>query len=200
MRTERDDGLSFETECRAILNAALEGLQQDSHRIAGVEGCDEKLPGLSGRSERHFQAAIFSGLTARGRRVTVEDQYYGTEGVKGQEADLAVELSDGRWLWMELKRFLPGNVGFASAGDLRHDVAKLSVLAKKDRRNLPQGLLVVLLRDSSGQSDDLEAVWCRRVSELTDPFSFCEYRLARIPFSDEREGDMLIGLWARDTG
>ena len=191
---------AFENDCRQILSSVFEALVDNAERIQGVEGSDQDLAGISGRAERHFQAVAFCALS-RTNRVTVEDQYHNPNaGGNVQTADLAIELRDGRWMWIEIKRFRPDDVSFSSVPQLRGDITKLSDLGRLDDGNLPHGILFAFVRDDASRKDQLEAVWEKRVAELLDgSWTFREYRIGKVRFSEDRTGELLVGLWARET-
>ncbi len=187
--------------CERVFALALTVLQEEAVRIQGVEGDTEARPGLAGRSERHFQAVLFEGLHRAGLRVTVEDAYFGFEERRTNvpTADLAVQIDGGRWLWVEIKRVRPAELGFATLNVVNADAQKLDEVAQVDPRNLPQALIFVLIRALDSREYSASWYWdsINRQSAVSR-WSFSRHQVVEIPLSGARRAEMMVAMWARD--
>jgi hypothetical protein len=196
------DAAQFTKQCEAIFTAALHAFREEASRVRGVEGDYEERPGIAGRSERHFQATLFEALHQHGFRATVEDAYFGFDAAaKTATADLAVEIAPGVWLWLEIKRVRPKELGFATQEVIRSDAAKLDAVAAADRRNLPQAMLLVFIREDGSREYDAAWYW-DSINKQCDVgrWPFARHDIAEVRFDDTRRGQLMCGMWARQQG
>jgi len=193
---------AFAGSCDNVLSLACRALQEEAQRIQGVEGDRHERPGLAGRSERHFQATLFEGFHRGGLRVTVEDAYFGHEHRETNlpTSDLAVELDPGTWLWLEIKRVRPGELGFATLNVVRADARKLDEMAGADLRNFPQAIMLVLIRAHESREHSASWYW-ESINQQSSVgrWPFVRHRIEEIRFNGDRRGEMMVAMWARQS-
>lgn len=129
----------------------------------------------------------------------MDSRNYAASGKNMPATDLAVDLHGTRdeWLWTEIKRIRPRELG-ETRGYVLSDVDKLDRMARAHRKNLPQAILLILMRAAGTEEATVDFYWDMLNTNLgLGSWDFVDRRHSPSRFSEAVHGEMMIGLWAR---